>query len=91
MRRRVGAVIEAEFAVVAFIDDLDDGRRASAWRHGPHTCRSVQQGVERRTEVETPPASVADFINAQRFFFQLRRLDRIENEAETFHFTQTLP
>jgi hypothetical protein len=81
---RVGAVIEAELAIVAFIDNLAMVG-GSQLRDGTVVLvDAVQQCVEGGAEIEAAAAAVADFIDAQGFLVQLSRIDRID-EVQTFH------
>jgi hypothetical protein len=84
MRWRIGAIVETELAVVALIDHLMMvGRRELP----DVTCidvDTIEQGIERRAQIETAAAAVADVIDPQRFFVQLLRIDRI-NETEALH------
>src|SRR5512144_369064 len=90
VRRRVRAVIETELAVVTLIDYRPMVGGSQVCNLSLIPVDTVQQGVERRTEVETAAAAVADFINAQRFLVQLRRLDRID-KTESFHIINSFP
>jgi hypothetical protein len=84
MGRRVGAVVETEFAVVALVDDamMIGGRQLRHVAFVP--VDAVQQGVERGTEVETAAAPVADLVDPERFLVQSTGIERGE-KAEGFH------
>src|SRR5262245_10616330 len=84
MRWRVGAVIEAELAIVAFIDDLVMIGGGQLRDGTIVLVDAVQQCVEGGTEIETAAAAVADFVDAQGFLVQLSRIDRID-EVQAFH------
>lgn len=78
MGRRVGAMVEAEFAVVTFID------------HAVVVCcrkfrdiavvliNPIEQRIEGGTEIEATAAPVAHIINTQRFLFEGGRIDRLQ-------------
>jgi hypothetical protein len=77
-------MIETELTVVAFVDNpaMVLGRQLPGIPLIP--VDAVEQRVERRTEIEAAAAPVADLIDAQRFFVQLRGIDRLD-EGETSH------
>jgi hypothetical protein len=78
MRRRIGAMVETEFTVIAFIDDP----MVVGWCElGDVTLipvNAVEQRVERRTKIEAAPTAIADFIDALRVFLELRGIDGID-------------
>ena len=84
MRRRIGAVVEAEFTVIAFIDDPMVVGRCELGDVALIPVDPVEQRVERRTEIEAAPAAIADFIDALRVFLELRGIDGID-QAQTIH------
>jgi hypothetical protein len=78
MRGRIGAVVVAEFAVIAFVDDpvMVGGRELGDVALIP--VDAIEQRIERRTQIEAAPAAVADFIDALRLFLELRGIDGID-------------
>jgi hypothetical protein len=42
------------------------------------TVDAVEQGIKRRTQIEAPPAAIADLKNALRLFLELCRVDGID-------------
>jgi hypothetical protein len=84
MWRRIGAMIETEFAVIALIHDP----MMVGWRKlGDVTLipvDAVEQRVERRTKIEAAPAAIADLIDALRVFLELRGIDGFE-QTQTIH------
>jgi hypothetical protein len=45
---------------------------------------AVEQRGKRRAQVEAAPATVANFINTQGLFFEVRRIDWM-NQGDGFH------
>jgi hypothetical protein len=84
MRWRIGTMVVAEFTVIALIDDpMVVGER----KLGDVTLilvDTVEQRIERRTQIETAPAAIADFIDALRVFLKLRRIDGVD-QAQAIH------
>jgi hypothetical protein len=84
VRRRIRTVVETELAVVAFVHDS----AMILGRQLPHIAfvavDTIEQRVERRAEIETTAATVADLVDTQCFFVQLRGTDRLD-EGETSH------
>ena len=84
MWRRIGAMVETEFTVIALIHDP----MMVGWRKlGDVTLipvDAVEQRVERRTKIEAAPAAIADFIDALRVFLELRGIDGVD-QAQTIH------
>jgi len=77
-------MIEAELAVVALVNDPamigwgQLGDIAFIIVNPPEQC------IERRAEIETASATVADFVDPQRFLVQLSGINRVD-EAEALH------
>jgi hypothetical protein len=75
MGRGVGTMVETELTIVAFV------------HHPVMVCRSqfgdvalifidpLQEGIERRTEIEATAATIAHIINSQGFLFEGGRID----------------
>jgi hypothetical protein len=84
MRRRIGTVVIAEFTIIALVDDpmVIGGCELSDVSFIP--VNTVEQRVERRTQIEAAPAAIADFIDALRVFLELRGVDGID-QAQTIH------
>jgi hypothetical protein len=80
----IGAVIETELTVIAFVDDppMILGREFGDIPLIP--VDPVEQRIKRGTEIEAATASIADLINAQRFVVQLHWTDGL-NEREPSH------
>jgi hypothetical protein len=76
MRGSIRAVVVTQFAVVALVDHPLMFRRHDLLDMAVVPVDPVQERVERRTEVEAAAAAVADFIDAQRIFLKLLRVDR---------------
>ena len=77
-------MIEAELAVVAFLDDL---MMIAGGQLGDITfihINPIQQSIERGAQIEAASATITDLIDPQGFFLQLLGVDRLD-EAETFH------
>lgn len=81
---RIGTMVVTELAVVAFVDNLMVISCRQFRDVALADIDSIEQRVERRAEVEAPPAAVADLINSERFPLQLCRIYRID-EAKTLH------
>jgi hypothetical protein len=77
-------VIETELAVITFVDNPAMILRRQSRDIAVVPVNTVEQRIERGTQVETAAAPVADFIDAQRFLVQLRGIDRL-NEREPLH------
>jgi hypothetical protein len=45
---------------------------------------TIEQRIERRAKIEAAPAAIADFINTQRLFLELRGIDGID-QTQTIH------
>jgi hypothetical protein len=75
MRRRVGTVIVAKLAVVAFVDNPV----LIGWRELRKGALILVDAVEQRgkrgAQVEAATTPVANFINTQCFFFEVRGID----------------
>ena len=69
MGRRIGAVVKAQFAVIAFL--LDFGKiLCREFRHLTFVVvQAIDQRGKRRTQVETAPTPVANIKHPYRFFF----------------------
>ena len=86
VRRRIGAVIETELTIVAFVDDPAMIVHRQLCDVSVESIDAVEERTERGAQIETAPASVADFLNALGFLVQLRRIDRL-NKGESPHLT----
>jgi hypothetical protein len=77
-------VVVAEFTVIALIDDpvMVGGSELGDVPFMP--IDAIKQRVERRAKIEAAPAAIADFINTQRLFLELRGIDGID-QAQTIH------
>src|SRR5437588_10856913 len=84
MRRRIGAMVETEFTVIALIDDPMVVGRCELGDVTIIAVDPVEQRVERRTKIEAAPAAIADFVDALRFFLELRGIDGID-QTQTIH------
>ena len=85
VRRRIGTVIEAEFAIIAFVDDpMMIGRRQLRRRLRRSRSMPIEQRVERWAEIEAAPAPVADLIDPERLFVELRGIDGIDQAESPF-------
>jgi hypothetical protein len=77
-------VVVAELTVIAFIDDLMVVGRRQFRDVSLVPVDTVEQRVERRTQIEAAPTAVAHLIDALRVFVELRGVDRV-NQAQTIH------
>ena len=84
MGRRIRAMVETEFAIVAFVDDAMMVRRGKFRHIALVLIDSIQQRIERGAEIETPAAAVAHIVDPQGFLFQVLGIDRID-EVELVH------
>jgi hypothetical protein len=75
MRRRIGTMVETELAIVALIDDAMMVRRGQFGDVALVPIDPIQERVERRTEIEATPTTIADVIDAKGFFVEYRRID----------------
>jgi hypothetical protein len=82
--RRVGTVIKTELAVIALIDDPAMVLRAELGHIPFILVDAIEQGIERGAEIEAAAAAVADFVDAQRLFVQLRSINR-SDKGKTSH------
>ena len=80
----IRTMIEAELAVVAFVDDL---MVIAGGQFGDITfihINPIQQSIERGAKIEAASATITDLVDPQGFFLQLLGVDRLD-ETETFH------
>jgi hypothetical protein len=82
--RRVGTVIKTELTVIALIDDPAMVLRAELGHIPFILVDAIEQGIERGAEIEAAAAAVADFVDAQRLFVQLRSINR-SDKGKTSH------
>jgi uncharacterized protein YegL len=68
-------MVEAELAVVAFIDHAVMIRGREFRDIALILINPIQQRIEGGTEIEAAAASVAHIVNAQRFLFKGCRID----------------
>jgi hypothetical protein len=68
MRRRIGAMVETEFAIVALVHDPPMVGVRQLGHVSLIVIDPTEQRIERGTKIKTPAAAVADFIDPQRFF-----------------------
>jgi hypothetical protein len=80
----IWAMVEAELAVVAFVDDLMMIAGGQLGDIAFIDINSIQQGIERGAQIEAASAPIADLVDPQGFFLQLLGVDRLD-ETETFH------
>ncbi len=82
--RRIGAMVETELAVIAFVDHVMMVGRTQL-RHIPLIhIDPIEQGIERGTQVEAAPAAVTDLIDPQGLLLQLLGVNR-RNQADALH------
>ena len=67
--RRVRTMVETELAVVAFVDHVMMVGRRQFGDVALTAIDPIEQAIERRAQIETAAATVADFKDPQRFFF----------------------
>src|SRR5262245_8775200 len=84
MRRRIRTVVVTEFTVIALIDNPMVVGNREFGDVAFIAVYAVEQRIERRTQIETPSAAIADFINTLRVFLELHGLDGV-NQAQTIH------
>src|SRR2546426_2752384 len=85
MRRGVGAMVIAELAVVALVSDLLKVARRQLAQVAVAGVNSLEERVEGRTEIKTPPTTVADLKDAQGLLDDSGTLERRRNKINTFH------
>jgi hypothetical protein len=83
-------VVEAEFTVVALVDDPMVVGERELGDIALIAVDAVEQRVERGTKIEAAPAAIANFKNALRLFLELRGIDGID-QAQTVHNRYCLP
>src|SRR5215204_1770168 len=84
VRRRIGTMVEAEFAIIAFVDHLMMIGRRQLDNLSVVAVDPIQQGIEGGAEIETAPASVTDLINPERLFVEPFRSNGID-QVQSFH------
>jgi hypothetical protein len=84
MRRRIGAMVETEFTIVAFVDDPMVVGWCELCDITFIPVDAVEQRVERRTKIEAASTTIADFIDALRVFLELLGIDGID-QTQTIH------
>lgn len=77
-------MVEAEFAVVTFIDDLMVIAGSQLDNIAFIHVNPIQQGVERGAQIEAAAAPITDLVDPQGFLLQLSGVDR-SDETEAFH------
>ena len=77
MRRRVGTMVVAELAIVTLVHHALMLGRHDAFDMAVVPVDAVEERVERRAEIETATASVANLIDPQRIFRELSGIDRL--------------
>ena len=86
MGRRVGTMVVAELAVIAFFFDL---LVVNSGDFGDITfvfVDFIKEGIERRTEIKTATASIADIKNAIGLLFELRTSPICRDKMNAFQF-----
>jgi hypothetical protein len=71
MGRRIGTMIIAKLAIIAFFFDLLVVSRGDFGDIAFVFVDFVKEGIERRTEIETATASITDIKNAIGLLFEL--------------------
>jgi hypothetical protein len=84
MGRRVGTVVVAELAVIALVGDLFVVLGSQLAHIAFYGINPIQERVERRTEVETPAAAVADLEDAQGLLDDSRPIQFIRRYIDEF-------
>lgn len=84
MGRGIGAMVETKLAVIAFIDNPMMIDRCQLRHVALIDIDSIEQRVKSWAEIEAAATPVAYLINSQRFPFQLRRIDGID-QTKTLH------
>ena len=77
-------MVVAEFAIIAFIDHAMVIRRSQFRDVALIFINPIQQGVKGGAQIEAATAAITDIIDPQRFFFEVCRIDDLQ-EAEFFH------
>src|SRR5438445_264987 len=85
VRAGVGAMVVAELAVVALIGDLPKVVRRQLAQVAVAGVNSLEERVKGRTEIKTPPTTVADFEDAQGLLDDGGTLKRRRNKVNTLH------
>jgi Ni,Fe-hydrogenase maturation factor len=84
MRRGIGTVVVTELAVVALVNNPVMISQRQFCDMTLICIDAAEQRGKRGTQVETAPAAVANFINAECFFVELHRIDWM-NQLEALH------
>src|SRR5437867_10373697 len=85
MRRGIGAMVVAELAVITFVGDLLKVARSQLAQVAVAGVDSLEERVKGRTEIKTPPTTVADFKDAQSLLDDGGTLERGRNKINTLH------
>jgi hypothetical protein len=89
MRRRIGTMVVAEFTVVALIDNTMVVAGRELCDVSFITVDAIEQCIERRTQIEAAAATIADFINALRFFLEPCGIDGVD-QIQAIHDSHSL-
>src|SRR3989454_4744707 len=85
MRRGVGAMVVAELAVVALIGDLLKVVRRQLAQVAVAGVNSLEERVKGRTEIKTPPTTIADLKDPQGLLDDGGTLELRRNKIKTLH------
>ena len=81
----IRTVVEAEFAVIAFLLNFSEVLCGEFRDVAFEIVNPVEQGVEGRTQVETAATAVTNIKDPQRFCFKIRPLPPGSNEVKFWH------
>ena len=86
MRRRVRTMVVAEFAVIAFFFDSLVVSRGDFGDVAFVSVNFFKERIERRTEIKTATASIADIKNAIGLLLKLRTSPICRDKMNAFQF-----